>query len=69
MERVRYNDFYKLLACMSTINRPGQPTKFLDSIKLLGNICKAMLVHNNLQLYITILDQENIDIPSKKSPH
>lgn len=55
-----------MLACISTINRPAQSTRVVDGIKLSKNICKAMLIHNNLQTHIPVLDQENIDICGKK---
>ena len=56
IEEAGCNDFHKMLACISTIDRPGQPTKVIDGTKLLGNICKAMLVYNNLQAHVAILD-------------
>ncbi len=37
-----------MLVCMSTIGRPRRLTKVLDSTKLSKNICKVMLVYNNL---------------------
>ena len=64
--QARCNDFHKVLACLSTIDRPRQSTRVVDGIKLLENIRKAMLVHNNLQPYIVILDQKNTDISNKK---
>lgn len=55
-----------MLAYMSIINKLRQLTNIVDGIKLLKNIHKAMLVHNNLQLYVVVLDQENINIPNEK---
>lgn len=48
IEQAGYNNFYKVLAYISTIDRPGQLTRVVDGIKLLKNICKAMLVYNKL---------------------
>lgn len=58
-----------VLLYISTIDRSGWLTRVVDSIELLENIRKAMLVYNDLQPLIAILDQENIDIPNKKLPH
>ena len=69
IERAGYDDFHKVLACMSTIDRPGRSTRVINSTELLANIRKAMLVHNDLQPHVAVLDQENIDIPVKKRPH
>lgn len=56
IKQAGYNDFYKVLAYMSTIDRLGQLTRVVNSTELLGNICKAILVYNNLQIHIAILD-------------
>lgn len=37
-----------MLAFISTIDRPRWPTRVVDSKELLENICKAILVYNNL---------------------
>lgn len=37
-----------MLAYLSTIDRPEQSTRVIDSIELLGNIYKVILVPNNL---------------------
>ena len=41
---------------MSIIKVREQPTRVVNSTKLLKNIHKAMLVYNNLQIYVTIFD-------------
>ena len=41
---------------MSIIEVREQPTRVINSTKLLENIRKAMLVYNNLQSYVTIFD-------------
>lgn len=51
---------------MSIIDRPRQITGIVNSTKLLENIHNAMLIHNNLQLYIAILDQKISYILGKK---
>lgn len=69
IKRARYNNFYKVLVYISTIDKPRRFMLVVDSTELLRNICKAMLVYNNLQTYIVVLDQENINIDSKKTPY
>ena len=56
IERARCDDFHEMLAYMSTIDRPGQPTRVINGTELSGNIHKAMLVHNDLQPHIAVLD-------------
>ena len=48
IKRAGCNDFYGVLACITTINRPRQPTRVVDGLELSKNIRKAMLVHNDL---------------------
>lgn len=48
IKQVGYNNFQKVLSCMSTIDRQGQLIRFVDGIKLFGNICKPILVNKNL---------------------
>lgn len=48
VEQAGCNNFYKVLAYMSNINRPGQSTRVMDGTKLLANIHKAILVNNDL---------------------
>ena len=55
-----------MLICISIIDKPKQPTRVINGIELLENICKAMPVHNNLQPHVAVLDWKNIDIFNKK---
>lgn len=48
IEQAKYNDFYKILVYISTIDKLRQPTRIIDSIELSANICKVMLIYNNL---------------------
>ena len=66
IKRAECDNIYKILVCMSTIDRPKRLIRVVNNTKLSENIRKAMLVYNDLQLYVVVLDQENIDIPSKK---
>lgn len=63
------NNFHKVLAYISRINWLRQLTQVMDSTELSAKIQNAVFIYNNLQPYTAILDQENIDIPSKKRLH
>ena len=65
IELAECNDFHKVLVCMSTIDRPERPTRVVDCTELSGNICKAMLVHNDLQPHVAVLDEEILIFPVK----
>lgn len=58
-----------MLACISNRDKSGQLSRMVNGTELSVNIHKAMLVHNDLQTHVAVLDQENIDISSKKPPH
>lgn len=56
IKKARYNNFYNVLIYMSIISRLTLLTRVIDDTRRSKNRFKAMLVHNNLQPYITILD-------------